>query len=286
MTKLPNNLSEEEFFLLHVHEYLGYDISESNKTLFDQILEKEEFKKKIDTYKKKQGVLQIYLQEQAITQKEQAELVNKMRPQEASEALEKVKIDALSIREQKMKNFRIFSIITFPVLVFFLLWKTFAPPPPPEFDPLQSLAYETIAMYNKDSLAYLDFPSSNRQEIIEFLANNRKVHFEPLVFNFSQENSWREVGSSVIDYEIAKIVMVQYHQQETDENLYLYSYKGDIRYLPHDQPGSIGEFTYFSFGSDKINLIAWQSAPETVAILSGWLSVEDLAKIAQSGVSS
>ena len=52
MTKLPNNMSEETFFLLHISEFLGMEISEANKKLFENTLLKEEYKKKLESYKK------------------------------------------------------------------------------------------------------------------------------------------------------------------------------------------------------------------------------------------
>ena len=129
----------------------------------------------------------------------------------------------------------------------------------------------------------LNLPTNEIGEIKDFFKNNPDLAYTHKVLSLPP--AWEPDGASVIDYEVAKVGVVQYHNKETQEKLFHFAYPGDLSDLPEAETGNKRGLIYQTYSSDSLNLIAWKSAPTVVSIMAGRRSAEELAELAVLGSS-
>ena len=162
-------------------------------------------------------------------------------------------------------------------LVAALAW-LFAPEKTTEFKPLDYLGYEAIAM-EEDASGRLDFPSQDFSEITDYLNTYPGLGFTPRVLS-KMPNGWEPEGATVIDYEVAKVVAVQYKNDTLGEKVFHFSFAGGLEGLPPSEVASKGTFDYQSYDNDELNFIAW-TEQGAVSLLVGRRSTVQLAEIGQ-----
>lgn len=284
---VQEQISEEEKILFYgrVAEYLGDSISEENRKHFEKLLEREEWREKLNLYKDRLGTLQMHLQTVALVTEEQKEIQDLFIDYETSLTLEKNKIDEIESSvfrsNVKRRGFLAFSLI----VLLFLGYKYLGPKSlEPPFVPLDSLSYEAIAMEEDQSGTRLYLPSEDLGEIKEYLRENSNLGFKPKVFKRLLVG-WKYDGASIIDYGNRHIAVVQYQDQK-DNLLFHFTLNYQIHDLPDSEQGNYLGLVYQPYGTDQMNIIAWQQDDQTLGVLVGRSSVKKLAEFAGYGSSA
>jgi hypothetical protein len=194
---------------------------------------------------------------------------------------EVVQIEQIGRRENAVQLARKlgFTVATLAVAGW-LVWQ-FTPKSSQAFKPLEYLGFEAL-MLEESKEERLNLPTNEINEIREFFKNNQSLTYSHKVFKDIPE-VWEPDGASVIDYEIEKVGVVQYHHRETGEKLFQFSYPGDLSDLPKAESGNMRGLIFQTYTSDSLNLIAWKSDAGVVSILAGRRSAPELAEIAVLG---
>lgn len=149
-------------------------------------------------------------------------------------------------------------------------------------DPLNTLSYEAIAMEEDKTGERISLPSNSASDIQQYYDSSLGLDFSPRFLNPIPKN-WKIEGASIIDYEIAKIAVTQFENINDAQNLFHFTFQGQIDTLPESEQGNKDGLIYQAYASDQINVIAWQDSPRTISLLVGHISVLELADIAKFG---
>lgn len=279
---LAHSLSDQDFFSSYFHLYLSDELSSNETQRFNELLKQEEFQNAFSAYKEKRGFIQLKLQAMNLSEKERISLQNKIRDSDATMTMEQAKIIEMEQAVQDSNLYRTLTMLGITLAIVGGIYYLFAPSAKESFDPLNALAYEAIAMEEDVSGDRLYMPGTNPEDIRQYFLNSPGLNFKPRILDPLLEG-WSLEGSSVIDYEIIKIAVVQYKLENKEERLFFFTFPGELDSLPDSDEGIAGSFRYNPYASDRVNMIAWQDSPGTLAMLIGHLSISDLAKVAAFG---
>lgn len=227
------------------------------------------------------GKLQLAMQSYYLKESDLAELRSFVQDPSVTATQENIRIEQLG-RKVAFSNVmrRVAVVVACAGLIGYLVWK-FAPARDVEFKALEYLAYEAVAL-EEDPQERLNLPSNDLKEIRQYLTNYPGLEFKPVVLR-SVSNNWTADGSTVINYEIAKVTVVQYSHNATAEKLFHFTYAGDLTDLPPSPQGKYKDLTYQTYATDQHNFIAWEPSPGVVSLLVGKRSAPDLAEMAIAG---
>lgn len=150
-----------------------------------------------------------------------------------------------------------------------------------KFKPLDYLGYEAAAM-EEDAQQRLNLPTHDPREILQYLNTYPGLDFKPRMLH-SVPAPWQADGATVIDYEIAKVVVVMYENPSTRDKLFHFSWAGELSDLPKAEAGNMRGLVYQTYATNELNLVAWQISPGVVSLLVGRRSAPELAEIAVTG---
>lgn len=156
------------------------------------------------------------------------------------------------------------------------------PKPKPAFSPLDTLVYEAMTMED-DPDGRLDLPTQNMSEISDYFVNHPSLGFKAPALK-AVPASWQAHGATVIDYDVAKIAVVELARE--NEKAYLFLYKGELNQLPKTELGSFEGLGYQTYASKNQNVIAWQAREGVVGMVIGHRAAQDLAALAKAVVGS
>lgn len=280
MANAARELSDRELFIAHIDEYLDDSIPANIK---DRVTKFAETHKELpERYKQVRGRLQLALQSVYLNEDETLDLLHIIRSQEERLSQDEAGISQVARREFWSYLRRQLSFITMTAAVILIGYYVLSPKPRSEFDALQALAYEALS-YEEDGRAELDFPTDSIEDVQAYFSQNPRFSVKPVAFS-TVPGDWKLLGASVIDYDVAYIAVVRFHSDRYKEDLFHFSYEGNLADLLKSQEGDFAGFKYRTYASDKINLIAWQQKEGLIAFLVGHRSAEDLAKIAKTGL--
>ncbi|MCB9229430.1 MAG: hypothetical protein H6618_07450 [Deltaproteobacteria bacterium] len=277
-----SHVSDQEFIMSCLHRYLNGDMASDESQRFHALMQQSAYSKSVKDYQEKTGLLQLKFQDIRLNEAERISIQNKISDADTIMTLEKVRISELSSEVKASDLYRKAILLT---IIAVVVWGGYTLLKPQSsgimFDPLNALTYEALAMEEDSSGERLYMPSSDPDEIIHYLKSTPGLNFSPGILAPSPIG-WSIEGSSVIDYEILKISVVQYKSEQRHERMFFFNLPGNLKDLPESRQGTSGTFHYQPYASDKINLIAWQHKAETLAVLIGHQSIQDLVKIAES----
>lgn len=279
MGNTTTNMSDEELFLGHVVECMDDALPSSVKQKVEDYSKKNSGK--VEEFKRIRGKLQMALQPIYLTEDELLELRRYVRNETDRHNLDELRIDEVAHKENWSYWKRQIAFVILTAAIIFAVIDFFSPPKRAEFDALQSLVYEAIAMEDSAEVR-LDFPSGDYNDVKDFFAKNHQLQVKPPVL-IPKGSAWKLEGAGVIDYDVAFISVVQYGNEQLKENLFHFTYEGELSDLNRSETGEVDGFKYQAYGSDKINLIAWQQSEGLVSMLVGHRAANDLAKIVSSG---
>ena len=197
--------------------------------------------------------------------------------------LEESKINELESKVAKSNFFRKIIFFVIVLVCIFGLYKFFSPHKEEKLnDPLNALSYEALAMEEDQSGERLYLPSNEKLEIDQYFGNTPNLKFKPRSLN-KIGPKWFPEGASLIDYEVAKIAVVQYGRKQDSAKLFFFTLFGDIQNLASAEEGKENGLVYQPYASDQMNMVVWQDSPTTLGVMVGRLSIKELAKIASNG---
>lgn len=270
--------TEKDFFFAFFSDYLDDQLTEDHRARFHNLLRQPEYSSAAQAFRKQRDLLQVKLQTLILTPENFHELRLRARSDETENAIEMKEISRTKKEESLMRQLSKIAGLIVLVLFVGILTVKFSQSKAIKFDPLQALPYE-IGKFETDGA--LNYPNNDIKEVTEYLKKVPGLNFTPIALSLDGE--WQIQGATIIDYGERKITMVQF-TNPTKENLFQFSFAGDIKSLPKSETGQVGQFRYQAYTSELVNIIVWQSSPTTVAMLIGRKGAEDLARLAASGI--
>lgn len=282
MSKAAGELSQEDFFYSHLAEHLDGELPPSSAARFAEAAKSPGLSAVPEHFQAMRGCLQLTMQSYYLKDNETQALRNLVQDPSVKATKENIQIDMLG-RGEIMGTWMRRTVLAGLVmaLVGFLVWR-FAPRSGPSFKPLEYLAYEALAM-EEDSKNRLDLPTSDQREARQYLEKYPGLDFKPHSFENAPAR-WKPQGVGVIDYEIAKVAVVQYVSAETKEKLFHFSFMGKLSDLPASETSTMQKMNFKTFASEQLNMAAFQASDNTVAMLVGRRSAAELYQIAIDGV--
>jgi hypothetical protein len=281
MTSSPNDLSDNEVLNGFVAEYLDGDLPSGVREKYNGLIKNPASAQVPEHFLQMRGKLQLAMQTYYLKESDLSELRSFVQDPEATATQENIKIEQLG-RKVVVSNIlrRVSIVLICAGVIGYLVW-TFAPSREAEFKALEYLAYEAVAL-EEDPLERLNLPSSDLKEIRQYLVNYPGLDFKPFVLR-SISNNWVPDGATVINYEVAKVTVVQYAHNGTSEKLFHFIYAGDLSDLPPSAQGRYKDLNFQTYATDQHNFIAWEPSPGVVSLLVGKRSAPDLAEMAIAG---
>lgn len=278
MAKSISELSGPDIVYGYVAEYLDGDLTAAQVKRYEAELKGENLPERFQTAR---GRLQMSLQSYFLKEGELAELRAYVQDPSVTATIENVQIEQIGRREVVSTLLRRLALVAIAALIIGgVVWK-FGRTHDQAFKPLEYLGYEALAM-EEDPGERLNLPTQDLKEIRQYLATYPGLDFKPKVLK-ALPPVWGPDGATVIDYEIAKVAVVQYGNTTSKEKLFHFSYAGELSDLPKAEPGNMRGLIFQTYASDELNLIAWQSAPGVVSLLVGRRSAPELAELAVIG---
>jgi hypothetical protein len=277
-----SELSNQDFLHSHLAEYLDGDMTPADLARIEGLVNAGEAEKAApERFLAMRGRLQLAMQSYYLKEAEHQELRSYVQDPAVLATQENIRIDQLGRGEVVNTLLRRLALVGIAAgLVALAVWK-FAPGAEVKFKPLEYLGYEAMAM-EEDPRDRLDLPSADMKEIRQYLAAYPGLDFKPAVLK-QIPNDWKPDGATVIDYEIAKVAVVQYSNSASKEKLFHFSYAGAMADLPRSEPGNLKGLVYQTYASDELNIIAWNQGDGLTSLLVGRRSAPELAEIAVLG---
>lgn len=271
-------LSDEEFLFGYLSEYLDETLPSDQRKRFEDIAQRLKLDGLATDYGIRRGRLQIEAQRLYLDEKHMHDIHDLVEDDAARANHEAHDIDDVGRSELKGNAFRFVVLITFLGLMIFGAIKFFGPEKKAPFKALDSLIYEAIVMA-EDAEGRLDFPTDKLSELNTYFKRYPELGFAPKEMR-EPGADWELNGGTVIDYEVAKIMAVQFAGKNSREKLYLFLWDGKLEQLPKSEPGNFQGLVYQTYASDKWNIVAWQAAPGVTGMMVGHRGAKDLAELA------
>lgn len=271
---------DADFIFIKISDYLDGDMPEAEQNTFEKQL-KEKFPNLSNEFSEIKGYLQVLFQKYSVSEAILEKIRNFCLNEDKRREFESKEIDLAQKSEQRGWIFRTSIITSLFVGLCYFAFITMNPSKKTNFDPLTALVYEAVTM-EEDGGGRLDFPSSSLEEINEFLGDTKGLLFNiPLIKRVPE--GWQLEGATIIDYETDKIATLQFNRAEMGK-MFLFIFKGAITELPDSTEGFLGKMVYQTYGTEDINVIAWQIDPELLGMLVGHDDALSLAKSAQNAL--
>jgi len=281
MTISTNDLSDSELFNGFLAEYLDGELPSSVVDKYNAMVKVSGNVEVPEHFLQMRGKLQLAMQTYYLKESDLAELRSFVQDPEATATQENIKIEQIGRKVVVSNILRRFAIVLACAFLIGYLVLYFAPSNESAFKALEYLAYEAVAL-EEDPQERLNLPSSDLKEIRQYLVNYPGLDFKPFVLR-SISNNWLPEGATVINYEVAKVTVVQYSHNATSEKLFHFIYAGDLSDLPPSAQGRYKDLNFQTYATDQHNFIAWEPSPGVVSILVGKRSAPDLAEMAIAG---
>lgn len=278
MANKAGALTDEENLYAQLSDYLDDALSADAKKQFEESAKKLNLPDIATDYGIRRGRLQIEAQRLFLNEKDMRDIHDLVEDDASRANSEAAEIEGVGRSELK-GNFLRF-VVLFGLFAVFVYggYVLFGPKEKPAFKALDSLIYEAIVM-SEDPEGRLDFPTDKLPEINNFFKRYPDLGFTPRVLQ-EPGDGWVTNGATVIDYEVAKVLGVQFTGTNTEEKLYLFFYKGQLAQLPTSAPGNHQGIIYQAYASDRLNIVAWQASPEATGMLIGYRGAKELAELA------
>lgn len=276
-----SSLSSQDFLLAYLAEYLDGELPEDLQARVAALVKTPGQEEIPAHFQAMRGRLQLSLQSYYLKENEVQALKAFVQDPSVKATQENAKIEQLGRGEVMSTLFRRLALVALAAIaVGFLVWK-FGPRRDAKFKPLEFLGYEALAL-EEDPRDRLDLPSGDMKEIRQYLAAYPGLEFKPKVLK-DVPKDWKAEGATIIDYEIAKVALVQFSNVGSKEKLFHFSYSGELKDLPAAEPGNMRGLIFQTYSSDDLNLVAFEGPKGVVSILAGRRSAPELAEIALDG---
>jgi len=275
-------LNDEEFLYGNLSEYLDETLPQDQRKRFDEIAKRMKLESLTTDYGIRRGRLQIEAQRLYLDEKHMHDIHDLVEDDAARANHEAHDIDDVGRSELFGNAFRFVLLIGFVGLIVVGLFKFFGSEKKAPFKALDSLIYEAIVMA-EDPEGRLDFPTDKLDELNSYFKRYPDLGFAPKPLR-EAGGEWELNGGTVIDYEVSKIIALQFTGGNNRQKLFLFLWMGNVEQLPKSEQGNFQGLVYQSYASDKWNIIAWQAAPGVTGMMVGHGGAKDLAELAFKSV--
>ena len=269
-------LNDEDFVFAHVSDYLDDNLAQDLRQKFEETSKRLKQENFATDYGILRGRLQIEAQRLYLDEKHMHDIHDLVEDDAARANHESQDIEELGRSELLGNAFRFIFLAGLLGLLLASGIYLFGPERKAPFKALDSLIYEAIVM-TEDPENRLVFPTETIEDVNTYFGRTPDLSFKPKKLN-PTTNDWAVLGATIIDYKIAKILAVKYVGSNSRETLYLFMYEGKLDLLPRADPGNYNGLLYQAYASDKLNIIAWQAAPEMTALMIGYRGAKELAE--------
>ena len=250
----------------YVSEYLDGSLSEANKNSLQSIIEQENLSSWVDDFAIHRGQFQIAFQK---VQANEALLLNlnSLLENDAKDYLVRKRvIEKIEEVEHTRSIFKLGLIFVVVALIAGLGWHYFGPEKTLQFNALESLIYEGIAL-DESPDNRLDFTTSSISDVNSYLRQSPDIIYDFLSFK-AIKGDWELNGVSIIDYEIVKIIALNYDPNLLKIAFSTFVFSGELSDLPKSEPGNEYGLLYQAYAGDDYTL-AWQYTPKLLAFIVG-----------------
>ena len=262
--------------LKNIISYTNNSLSETEYSNYKSLLENEDNKAIFESYCDNKGKMQNAFVNIEINQSEKDEIRKQLLDNNQLMSVEKEEIRNLRKKEKNRLIFLTSIAVVFICVIVVLVFNSNKLSSSNKLDILKSLSYESIDIIKKSEDSMLDFPSNNSKEIRSYFSLHKLDRFK---VNFDDYNlqGLSLKGASVLNYNSRKIALLYYSDRMNSGGVFLYFLRGKLSDLPSSTNNKYRDITYRTYGSDNINLIAWQLDSNTLAVATGWMAIKDLA---------
>ncbi len=271
-------LSDEEFLYAYLSEYLDEALPNDQRKRFDEIAKRLKLESLTTDYGIRRGRLQIEAQRLYLDEKHMHDIHDLVEDDAARANHEAHDIDDVGRSELFGNAMRFVLLIGFLGLLVYGGFKFFGPEKKAAFKALDSLIYEAIVM-SEDPEGRLDFPTDKLDELNTYFKRVPELGFLPKPMR-EPGGDWELNGGTVIDYEVSKIMAVQFTGKNNREKLYLFLWDGKLEQLPKSESGNFEGLVYQTYASDKWNIVAWQASPTVTGMMVGHRGGKEMAELA------
>lgn len=278
MASSKSELKGEELFYSYISEYLDGDLPAALQTQFSAVLSSKQ--KELEAFQVNRGKFQSALGEIGGSEALKHKLRNLAQEDQVRETIEASEIAEVE-RSEFWSNVMRRSVLVAVVLglvgyaIYYFM-------PEKKFDVIEYIGYEALAL-EEDPEGRTNLPSTDLEEIRQFVKTVPGLDFTPSLLR--PIKGWNPEGVSIIDYDVMKVVAVNYISPERgNEHLHHFMVPGkmsDMKYRG-DEANYRG-ITYRVYASEKLNIIVWQQTSDMVSVLAGHRSASEMAELARAG---
>jgi hypothetical protein len=273
-------LSGEDLFYSYVADYLDGDLPASLHAQFNTVLASKQ--KELDTFQTNRGKFQSALGEVGGSEALKHKLRNLVQDDQVRATIEASEIADVE-RSELWSNILRRSVLVAVVLgmiggaVYY-----FMPERLGNFDVIEYIGYEALAL-EEDPEGRTNLPSSDIEEIRQFVGVIPGLDFKPELLR--PIKGWLPEGVSIIDYDVMKVVAVNYVSPErANEHMHHFMLPGKMSNMKFKgEEADYRGIKYRVYGNDKINIIVWQQSANMVGALAGHRSAPELAEMVRMG---
>lgn len=279
---MGNTSEYTDLELLHgfVDAYLDDALPEELKDRYLELLKKEENTEIPVCYGKARGGFQMIMHDYSLTEDQKKKFYNFVEDDEARAKHEDSNISKVGQVELFGNILR--SAIIFGGFLLLIFGAVFylSPEKKASFDVLNSLKWEAMSMEDEDSEWRVDLPTNDLQEAQDYL-----VKYPELGFTYKSIKSigsqWDIEGASVIDYESAKVAVLQFSRPGKEEKLFIFFCEGVLEDLERSEQANHKGLLYQAYGTNDINIISWQYTDRVLGVIVSHESGPQMAELAR-----
>lgn len=252
-------MADTKLFYEYLTEYLNDELDPKLKANYESQLD-DNLRAKASHFAEIIGKLQMSVQKLRLTEADTMsmhDLVADSQERASSEMESMSHVEKLeSVYKAKTK---LYWFIGIAIILAIAVYHYF-PKSTPKFDPLQTVAYEADVLEN-DSQGRITFPSSKLEDIKSLFDADSTIDFKPVLLE-SIPQEWHLVGASILDYDIEKVLLVQYNNSTLNEKLDHFIVRGNYN-LENNDSIVVGGITFYPYASDKFNMLVWETPTES-----------------------
>lgn len=276
-TNLYQSMSDDELFYSLVDRYAAGEIPAEVSSRFDALLQRPDYKDKVELFKKSHGKLQLLMEGFYLNEEQTMEIRSFAQGASNMTEEEQQGMDEMENSSRIAGALRIFAFfVILCTIIGGAIWK-FTPEKRGKFDALYYLSYESTALQG-DPAGRMDLITEDSSDLENYFLKYPNLGFN--VKLLSLPNDWVIKGGTVIDYDFAKVAAVQYTLRDGSDSLIQFVWISKKEDLPAAFEGKEGSLTYSSYTSEANNLISFSNGDGTSSLLVGRLSAVQLAKFA------
>jgi len=273
-------LKGEDLFYSYIADYLDGELPRSLQTQFDALLASKQ--KELESFQANRGKFQSALGDVGGSEALKHKLRNLVQDDQVRATIEASEIADVE-RSELWSNILRRSVLVAVVLgllgaaVYY-----FMPERLGNFDVIEYIGYEALAL-EEDPEGRTNLPSSDLEEIRQFVGAIPGLEFKPELLR--PIKGWNPEGVSIIDYDVMKVVAVNYVSPErSNEHIHHFMLPGKLSSMKFKgEEADYRGIKYRVYGNDKINIIVWQQSADMVGALAGHRSAPELAEMVRMG---